>query len=126
MGMGEYFTWTAFLFIIICGAVMTVLTSAGLYMMNTPPAYSFTQADTINLTMTSNADVQTDHTQTGSDESNLWSWTQILGNFVSVPDRFTELMKAFGVPPIVYIPFLSILAVIVGYELLQLKKLIWG
>ncbi|WP_424356684.1 hypothetical protein [Methanocella sp. MCL-LM] len=120
----DYTSYVLTLFIIILGLVAGVFHDAGVGPGVTPPQTYYNASDVINITDSPvSGENQQDNTGTGVSSFGFWS---IINGFKEILINFSDWCSQFGVPQILSIPGQALIWTVLGYDALQIKKIIWG
>jgi hypothetical protein len=123
-GFGDLFTYGLAIGIILLSLVIGIFDNAGIGPSYTAPSFQYNESSVLVITGPGDSNSGTGYDQ-ATDLGSLGFWSLIDG-FKTVLTDLTAYLGRFGVPAIIAVPCQMFVWVVFGYEMLMLKKIIWG
>lgn len=124
MAFTDYFSYTLGIGVVIMGIVIGIFNQAGIGPVGTGP--SFTYNETVALTLVTPNEVKETDSTNGAYEIAATGFLSILNGFKTMLLDFVPYCDRFGIPVIISGPAQALIWLILGYDMLLLKKEIWG
>lgn len=123
-GFGDLFTYGLAIGLILMSVVIGIFNEAGIGPGYSAPSFQYNESSVILVTGGDD-----DTSNGGYDQPNdiasrgFWA---VLDGFKTVLIDFSSYLARYGVPMIIAVPAQMIIWTVCGYEMLMLKRIIWG
>jgi hypothetical protein len=124
-GFGDLFTYGLAIAIILFSLVVGIFDNAGIGPSYTAPSFQYNESSVLLITGADGDSSSGTGYDQATDLGSVGFWSLVDG-FKTVLTDLTAYLGRFGVPVIIAVPFQMFVWVICGYEMLMLKKIIWG
>jgi hypothetical protein len=123
-GFGDLFTYSLAIGLVLMSVVIGIFNEAQIGPGYTAPSFQYNESSVITI-VGGEDNVSTGGYDQTTDIASRGFWA-VLDGFKTVLIDFSGYLSRYGVPSIISVPAQMVVWMICGYEMLMLKRIIWG